>query len=189
MSAMWVKIDLFDVPVCNSFQAKILNDQLCYEVDLNRFSNKENINRELELGFNFVMDYNEDRQIDLNQYQRNEMELGLASSMVELDHSQKAIIYLNTIGRKIWFKRTVGRVRLYVLSEPVKLIGEGQYNFDTLKDLRVTESYLEMARDIRECQNDEPFFNCTTRQYVDAIMERCECLPHINLKSNGKVDW
>ena len=32
MSAMGVKIDKFDVPVCNSFQAKILNDQLCYEV-------------------------------------------------------------------------------------------------------------------------------------------------------------
>ena len=101
MSIMGKKISELDFPVCNSFQAKILNDQLCYEVDLNRFSNKENINRELELGFNFVMDYNEDRQIDLNQYQRNEMELGLASSMVELDHSQKAIIYLNTIGRKI----------------------------------------------------------------------------------------
>ena len=40
MSAMGVKIDQFDVPVCNSFQAKVLNDQLCYEVDLNRFTNK-----------------------------------------------------------------------------------------------------------------------------------------------------
>ena len=29
MSAMGVMIDQFDVPVCNSFQAKILNDQLC----------------------------------------------------------------------------------------------------------------------------------------------------------------
>ena len=43
MSAMGVKIDQFDVPVCNSFQAKVLNDQLCYEVDLSRFSDKENI--------------------------------------------------------------------------------------------------------------------------------------------------
>ena len=44
MSAMGVKIDKFDVPVCNSFQAKVLNDQLCYEVDLNRFSNQEILN-------------------------------------------------------------------------------------------------------------------------------------------------
>merc|ERR1712155_53286 len=38
MSAMGVKIDQFDHRVCNSFKAKILYDQLCYEVDLNTFS-------------------------------------------------------------------------------------------------------------------------------------------------------
>ena len=40
MLKMGKKIDHFDVPVCNSFQAKIINDQLCYEVDLKKFSNK-----------------------------------------------------------------------------------------------------------------------------------------------------
>ena len=63
MSAMGIKIEKFDVPVCNSFQAKILNDQLCYEVDLNRFADKNNIDKQIDLGFNFIMDYNEDRQL------------------------------------------------------------------------------------------------------------------------------
>ena len=67
MSAMGVTIPQFDVPVCNSFQAKILNDQLCYEVDLKKFSNKNNIFNELKLGFNFLLDYNEDRQVTLHQ--------------------------------------------------------------------------------------------------------------------------
>ena len=67
MSAMGVTIPQFDVPVCNSFQAKILNDQLCYEVDLKKFSNKNNILNELKLGFNFLLDYNEDRQVTLHQ--------------------------------------------------------------------------------------------------------------------------
>ena len=35
---MGVKIDQFDVPVCNSFEATVLNDQLCYEVDPNKGS-------------------------------------------------------------------------------------------------------------------------------------------------------
>ena len=48
MSSVGVKIDQFDVPVCNSFQAKILNAQLCYEVDLNWLSHKHNIKRELK---------------------------------------------------------------------------------------------------------------------------------------------
>ena len=35
MSIRGVNIDQFDIPVCTSFKATILNDQLCYEVDLN----------------------------------------------------------------------------------------------------------------------------------------------------------
>ena len=34
---MGIKIEQFYSPICNSFNAKILNDQLCYEVDPNRF--------------------------------------------------------------------------------------------------------------------------------------------------------
>ena len=53
MSSMGVTTQHFDFPVCNSFQATILNDQLCYEVDLNKFSNKDNIENELKSGFAF----------------------------------------------------------------------------------------------------------------------------------------
>ena len=49
MSAMGVTIDQFDVPVCNSFQATVRNDQLCYEVDLNTFSDKNNLKNEIGL--------------------------------------------------------------------------------------------------------------------------------------------
>ena len=35
--SMGRKIDQFHMPVCNSFEAKVLNDQLCYEVDPNSF--------------------------------------------------------------------------------------------------------------------------------------------------------
>ena len=95
---MGVKFDEFEIPVCNSFQAKILNDQLCYEVDLNTFSNKENIDQELELGFSFLMDYNEDRQVTFHQNFSKVMKIGLAATIVETDATKHASIYLNTIG-------------------------------------------------------------------------------------------
>ena len=63
MSSVGVKIANFSYPVCNSFEAKILNDQLCYEVDLNRFVSDVHIERYIKFGFNFLMDYNEDRQV------------------------------------------------------------------------------------------------------------------------------
>ena len=97
MSSMGVKIDQFHVPVCDSFQAKILNDQLCYEVDLEKFKSKDNLERDLESGLSFVMDYNEDRQVDFN------------NDIVEESNDKKnAIIYLNTIGSKyLWVKRII----------------------------------------------------------------------------------
>ena len=93
---MGVKIDEFNVPVCNSFEAKILNDQLCYEVDLQKYSN--NIDKEIKLGFYFIMDYNEDRQVTFEENIKKE-EMSMASTILESDHNEHAFIYLNTIGQ------------------------------------------------------------------------------------------
>ena len=98
MSAMGVKIDQFDVPVCNSFQAKIMNDQLCYEVDLNKYYDDNNIENQLKLGFHFLIDYNEDRQVTLDP-NISETNVGLAKSVSSSDQIQHAFVYLNTIGK------------------------------------------------------------------------------------------
>ena len=97
MSAMGIKIDQFDVPVCNSFQAKILNDQLCYEVDLNKFS--VNIERELKTGFTFVMDYNVDRQISFKEMIPAKKHFSLGNIVAKSDNFYHAFIYLDTIGK------------------------------------------------------------------------------------------
>ena len=62
MTALGKKINEFDVPVCNVFEAKIQNNQLCYEVDLETLKDKVNIKEQLKGGLFLVLDYNEDRQ-------------------------------------------------------------------------------------------------------------------------------
>ena len=99
MSAMGVMIDQFNHPVCNSFQAKIMNDQLCYEVDLNAYYDENNIKNQLKLGFHFLMDYNEDRQVALDQNISETNNDGLAKSVSSSDQIQDAFIYLDTIGK------------------------------------------------------------------------------------------
>ena len=64
-----------------------------------------------------------------------------------------------------------------IFIETVKLIGEGEYNLNALKEIRVTESYLGLDQDTRDCQHEEPYDNCTTRHYLDALLEVCGCLP------------
>ena len=99
MSAMGIKSDQFELPICYSFQAKILNDQLCYEVDLNRFADKNNPSEELKLGFNFLMDYNEDRQVIFEKSVSTNIETGLVSSIIGSEWDGHASIYLNTVGK------------------------------------------------------------------------------------------
>ena len=50
ISTMGVKIDKFDVPICNSFKAKVLNDQLCYEVDVKEVIDQQVLKKELDIG-------------------------------------------------------------------------------------------------------------------------------------------
>ena len=98
MSNVGVKIDQLDVPVCNSFRAKIVNDQLCYEIDLKKFSSKNNFESELELGFTFLMDYNEDRQVTFDKINKKN-ELGLTKSSTSSNKNEHAFVYLDTVGK------------------------------------------------------------------------------------------
>ena len=63
MSVMGVKIDQFDVPVCNSFRPKMIRDQLCYTVDPNMYY-KHKIDLKGELSLSLFIHYNEDRQME-----------------------------------------------------------------------------------------------------------------------------
>ena len=118
MLSMGVKIEQFNVPVCNSFHSRIFNGQLCYKADLSRFSRKYDSDMEsiLDMGLAFLLDYNEDRKVAfeapvsllLNSVQRTLVNLvlsdvGLLFRRQNLDfrRDKHATIYLNTIGRKI----------------------------------------------------------------------------------------
>ena len=62
ISALGVKIDQLYAPVCNSFKARVLNNQLCYEVDVNELISESFSANELKLGLVLLIDENWDRQ-------------------------------------------------------------------------------------------------------------------------------
>ena len=63
METLGTRINEFDIPICNSFQAKVKDDQLCYELDLQKLKNNTVIEDQLKSGLFLVLDYNEDRQL------------------------------------------------------------------------------------------------------------------------------
>ena len=66
------------------------------------------------------------------------------------------------------------------------MVGEGKYNL-VLRETRVTDSFLDFDLEVRGCQNEESVQNCTTRQYINTIVEKCNCIP-LNLNNNDKVN-
>ena len=82
-----LEIDGFDYPVCNIFQVKVLNDQLCYEVDINDKIEKDISEKDLKAGLTLLVDYNEDRTIGLVNNNEN-----------GIDDEDEMMIYIHSIG-------------------------------------------------------------------------------------------
>ena len=100
MSALGVKIDQFSVPVCNSFKAKIQNNQLCYEVDLNEYFTKDLIKEGLEIGLVLLIDLNKDRQVKDLQNETVQSEFTFASKLKLKRKLEASSIFIEAIGNK-----------------------------------------------------------------------------------------
>ena len=89
----------FDIPVCDKFIPVILEDQLCYQVDVNQFKNLIDMKKLISHGLVFLMDYNSDR---MEPEARNEMDSddfeNILDEEEDMDYSNEAMIYIETLG-------------------------------------------------------------------------------------------
>ena len=59
----------------------------------------------------------------------------------------------------------------------MRLLGEGEYNLNSMKEISVTESFLGLDRDTIKCQNIETYDDCKTRLNLENLRQTCGCLP------------
>ena len=92
-----VKITNFSAPVCNAFKATVLDDQLCYEVDLDLYARDaphNTMNNVYQEGFSFIMDYNEDREVTFYEEKRNEQILNsIGNSILGILTEQESSVF------------------------------------------------------------------------------------------------
>ena len=60
-----------------------------------------------------------------------------------------------------------------------------KHYFNVIKEISVTDSFLSLDKDIRGCQ-EESYDECTTRKYMNTLMNKCQCLP-FHLRLSNKV--
>ena len=71
------------------------------------------------------------------------------------------------------------------------LSGEGEYNLNSLKEIAVTDSFLELDSDVIKCQNynkEGTYDSCKTSHFMEQMMLKCGCLPYgiMNSTINNK---
>ena len=74
--------------------------------------------------------------------------------------------------------------------EPIMFVGDSpegayEYNLDAWTVVVVTDSFLGLDQEDRGCQL-EPVLDCTTRQYQDALLKKCGCLP-LSIRLSNEV--
>ena len=94
------QINGFDLPVCNVFKPIEFMDKLCYETDLQdlRDSKKENLMKQLKMGFTLLLDYNEERQMFTETLSRKKFNLN-----DDYDDGKLVSIHLDTIRKYIFY--------------------------------------------------------------------------------------
>ena len=91
---------LFDMPVCTCFRPKLHHRQLCYEVDLNNHTRKESKLAAMKVGLMFLMDYNEDRQLVVEEEKKDDTSNERYDLSERFFFSEKsATIYIDAIGK------------------------------------------------------------------------------------------
>ena len=155
---MGERIGQFELPFCNSFRPKIIQDQLCYTVDPNEYKNKIDLGNDLSLSL--FINYNEDREFALEEYDTS---------------GQDDFIIIETIGIK-YFYLELNLLNICFL-DLLKLKIGIEYNLNNVKEIKVTDEFLTLDKMTINCQNKESLQDCKTKKYIDASTEKCKCLP------------
>ena len=105
MSLLGRKVEGFQVPVCSAFTGKIVNNQLCYEVDLNRFRDQVDWEEALQSGLSLVIDTNDEYDVRklLTEDGNIETQQDKLDSYDNRQLEGKFSIYLKTISKAYLF--------------------------------------------------------------------------------------
>ena len=95
----------FDVPVCDKFEPTVVEGQICYRLETDRYFKQLRREREggddgkEKEGLTLVLDYNEERNIQQPGDQTQQEEESFEAGIVEQQQRDKARIILETISQ------------------------------------------------------------------------------------------
>ena len=71
------------------------------------------------------------------------------------------------------------------LLEPLELNIGYNYNLNNIKEIEVTDSFLTLDENTRNCQNIDTIHDCKTRKYLNDVFRSYKCFPQ-KVECNGE---
>ena len=94
------KIENFSIPVCNSFVSKVIEDEICYEIDVHEKVSKITEDN-LKTGLLLLIDLNEDKQFQAPLEHKNQKNKDLFGMLNSEKMGDEIKIYIETIGNSV----------------------------------------------------------------------------------------
>ena len=119
MSLVGRNVDHFQAPVCTAFRERVVNDQLCYGIDVNGLRDDLDWEEALQSGLSLVLDTNQ--EYDVRNLLTEDGNIGTEALDIlnpydNIQLQEKFAIFLNTISKVIYsilnlFSLTVDQIR------------------------------------------------------------------------------
>ena len=63
--------------------------------------------------------------------------------------------------------------------DPVELVlqGEGKYVLSAIKDIEVTDQFVQLGDTVTRCQTVEHKVDCQSRRFKEKVLSQCKCSP------------
>ena len=78
-------------------------------------------------------------------------------------------------------------ILLHFIKEPLSLSGEGTYALSVVKEIDVTEAFLNLDEKTKMCQNEETVEDCWMKNHFKEGIKKCKCIPY-GLRNYSKVE-
>ena len=119
----------FSVPVCNIFREFMVDGQLCYQADVERFRDEVEKRKIVSEGLVLLLDYNEDRMVEVSGGNQNKQES--SSLLAKKKGHEDVVIYVETVGENYKLKSkgiTLALTKCFLREGVKNILREGSLN-------------------------------------------------------------
>ena len=155
LSTLGQQIAGMDFPICDKFQATVLDGQVCYVLNMEALPRGATENGK-DKGLLLALNMNVDTKEEISDSEEEWFDKDILKTEASGDINS-ATVHLSTLDR-------------FSITKP------GKYAMASLKKMTGTTGFVDLPDNIKDCQIEAQEI-CYNRRYIEELQNQCNCLP------------